>query len=303
ARAIRTHRIPYRVASTVVRAMTPEVLRALVEVMSPQEAINNLGALKQRGALADEATKAAVEAKLEAAKSDWRVSAYKAQVAAEAAGVSGALAAKLDQVTEARVKARGRITRPTALLIDKSASMHEALEVGRQIGAMASAVCEGGLFAYAFDSRAVPLSVSGTSLADWEAALAGVYASGATSCGAALDALREHRQRVEQLVVVTDGHENRDPRFGPAFTAYTEALAVRPDVFLVKVGQASDALERACTALGVAPSVFAFQGDYYALTNLVPLLTQPSMLDLLMQIMEYPLPKRRTNPERQQRAL
>ncbi|MCC6421597.1 MAG: hypothetical protein IT429_25540, partial [Gemmataceae bacterium] len=41
ARAIRTHRIPYRVASTVVRAMTPEVLRALVEVMSPQEAINN----------------------------------------------------------------------------------------------------------------------------------------------------------------------------------------------------------------------------------------------------------------------
>src|SRR6266540_5487584 len=52
ARAITEQRIPYRVAATVVREMTPEVLRALVGVMSPQEVINNLGALKQRGAFA-----------------------------------------------------------------------------------------------------------------------------------------------------------------------------------------------------------------------------------------------------------
>ena len=32
--------------------------------------------------------------------------------------------------------------------------------------------------------------------------------------------------------------------------------------------------------------------DYYSLPNLVPLLARPSRLDLLMEIMEYPLPKR-----------
>jgi hypothetical protein len=293
ARAILAHRIPYRVAATVVRALTPEVLRALVEMMSPQEVINSLGALKGRGALDDDGVKAAVEAKLEAARGDRRVSAYKAQVAAQAVKASGALAAQLDEVTEARVKARGRITRPTALLIDKSASMHEALEVGRQIGAMVSAVCDGGLFAYAFDGRAVPLEVRGSGLAAWEEALAGVHAGGATSCGAGLEALRQSRQRVEQVVLVTDGHENREPRFKDALAAYCREVAARPAVVLVKVGQAGDALEKACVELGVAPSVFAFRGDYYALTNLIPLLTQPSMLELLMEILEHPLPRRR----------
>src|SRR5262249_13004083 len=40
ARAIVEHRIPYRVAATVVTQMTPTVLAALVDRMSPQEVIN-----------------------------------------------------------------------------------------------------------------------------------------------------------------------------------------------------------------------------------------------------------------------
>jgi hypothetical protein len=68
---------------------------------------------------------------------------------------------------------------------------------------------------------------------------------------------------------------------------------VQPDVIFVKVGSASNALETACTELGVAPRAFDFKGDYYALTNLIPLLTRPSMLELLMEILEYPLPQRK----------
>jgi hypothetical protein len=294
ARAIVAHRIPYRVAATVVKTITPEVLGALVSSMTPQEVINNLGSLKERGAFEDAAVKEQIEAKLEAAKKDSRVSAYKAQVAAQAASVSGELAEKLDEVTEARVKERGRITRPTALLIDRSASMHEALEVGRQLGAMISSICEGGLFAYTFDSQAQRLEVAGTTLAAWEEALAGVYAGGATAGGAGLEALRQQKQRVEQIILVTDGYENREPRFQSAYAAYARELATQPDVVLVKVGRAGNDLEQACAALKVAPSAFEFRGDYYALTNLVPLLSRPSMLELLMQIMEHPLPRRRS---------
>jgi hypothetical protein len=39
---------------------------------------------------------------------------------------------------------------------------------------------------------------------------------------------------------------------------------------------------------------FQFEGDYYALPNLVPLLTRPSKLELLMEIMEYPVPTRKS---------
>ena len=39
---------------------------------------------------------------------------------------------------------------------------------------------------------------------------------------------------------------------------------------------------------------FQFSGDYYSLPNLVPLLARPSKLELLQEILEYPLPARRT---------
>ena len=40
--------------------------------------------------------------------------------------------------------------------------------------------------------------------------------------------------------------------------------------------------------------VFQFTGDYYALPNLVPLLSKPSKLELLMEILDYPLPRRKS---------
>ena len=105
--------------------------------------------------------------------------------------------------------------------------------------------------------------------------------------------MRKQKQRVEQIIMVTDEGENHAPLFKDAYTAYSQELATRPDVIFVKVGQASKTLEIACAQMGISPSAFEFKGDYYALTNLIPLLTRPSMLDLLMEIMVYPLPKRK----------
>jgi len=297
ARAIVERKIPYRVAASLIKTMSPTVLAALIDVMTPQEVINNVGSLKRRGALDNPDLKAMVEAKLEAAKGDRRVSAYKAKVAVEAAEVTGELAEKLDAVTEERVKAKGRIKRPTGLLIDKSGSMTQAIEVGRQLGAMISTICEAELFAYAFDTLAYPIESQGTTLADWEKALVGISAGGGTSCGVALEVMRKKGQRAEQMILVTDEGENTAPLFRDAYKAYGEQLGVRPDVILVKIGHASNTLERACVELGVAPSTFEFKGDYYALPNLIPLLSRPSLLDLLLEILEYPLPSRGARAE------
>jgi hypothetical protein len=293
ARAIIDHRIPYRVAATVVQQLTPTVLLALIEVMSPQELINSIGALSRRGALDNPDLKALIDQKLEEAKKSERVSAYKAQVAGQAAGATGALAAALDAVTDARVKAKGKITRPTALLLDKSGSMNVALEVGRQLGAMISTICEADLFAYAFDNIAYPIAPRGPALADWEKAMAGIHAGGSTSCGVALDWMRRKGQRAEQLVLVTDEGENAPPRFRDAYEAYAAEFKLRPAVILVRIGQASRLLEDACKDLGVPINVLEFRGDYYALPNVIPLLTFPSQMELLMEILNYPLPARK----------
>lgn len=293
ARVIVENKIPYRVAASIIKQITPTVLVALIERMTPQELINNIGSLKRHGAFNNPDVKKLIDEKLEEAKTTRQVSAYKAKVAAKAAGASGELEKKLEEVTEQQVKATGTITRSTALLFDKSGSMDVAIEVGKQLGAMVSAICEADLFTYAFDTVAYPIQSQGTSLADWEKALLGIRASGGTSCGVAIEMMRRQKQRVEQIVMITDEGENTAPLFKNAYQAYANEFNVRPDVIFIKVGRSADILERACAQLGIAPNAFEFRGDYYALPNVIPLLTRPSMIDLVMDILSYPLPKRK----------
>ncbi|MBV7327323.1 hypothetical protein KFU94_03515 [Chloroflexi bacterium TSY] len=293
AQAIVEHKIPYRVASSVLKQMTPMVLVALLNSMTPQEAINNLGSLKRHGAFDNADVKQLIEGKLKAAQSAKRVSAFKAKEAAKAANVSADIVEQLDQVTDRQVKAKGTIVRPTALLIDKSSSMTQAIELGKRIGSMIAGVCEADLFVYAFDSIGYPIQVKSSSLTDWERALAGIYAGGMTSCGVALEMMRRQQQVVEQLIMITDEGDNTSPRFVEAFQRYCADLSAEPHVVFVKTENAMSNLEEECQQARIAHDAYQFTGDYYALPNLLPLLTRPSKLDLVLEIMMWPLPKRK----------
>jgi len=293
ARTIVAHAIPYRVAATVIKQMTPTVLLALIDRMSPQELINNLGALKRRGAFANPDLKAMIDLKLEEAKTGTRVSAFKAEEAVKAAGLGGDVRRALEQVADAQVKAKGRIDRPTALLIDKSSSMNQAIELGKRIGALVSAVSTQALYVYAFDTVAYPITAAGPDLTAWEKALQGISAGGSTSCGAPIEALRRKRQYVEQIIMITDEEENTAPLFVETLKKYREDVKADPNVCFVRTPGARTQLADQCRAAGIMADAFQFSGDYYALPNLVPLLSRPSKLDLLMEILEYPLPARR----------
>ena len=292
ARAIVEHAIPYRVAATVIKQMTPTVLFALIERMSPQELINNLGALKRRGAFDNADLKSAIEAKLTEAKTAARVSAFKAEEAGKVAGLSDDVRRSLEEVADAQVKAKGRIERPTALLIDKSGSMSLAIELGKRIGALISSVSAQALYVYAFDTLAYPIAAAGADLAAWEKALKGITAGGGTSCGVALDLMKRKKLYVEQIIVVTDEQENTAPSFVETLKKYREEVKADPNVCFVRTPGAGTQLEDECRAAGIMADAFQFTGDYYALPNLVPLLSRPSKLDLLVEILDYPLPVR-----------
>jgi hypothetical protein len=293
ARALVEHQIPYRVAATVIQKMTSDVLAALIDCMSAQELINNLVSLKRRGALEIPDLKARIERKLDEAKTATRVSAFKAEEALKAADLSDDVRRQLEEVADQQVKAKGRIGRPTALLIDKSGSMSVAIELGKRIGAMISAVCVKQLYVYAFDTMAYPVQQAGNDLAEWEQALKGITAGGGTSCGVALEYMRRKSQYVEQIVMVTDEGENTAPLFVDALKKYREEVQADPNVCFVRTPGATDHLERQCAQAGIMADAFQFTGDYYALPNLVPLLSRPSKLELLIEIMEYPLPRRK----------
>lgn len=69
------HDVPYTTAVGAVDRVTPPVLVALIDAMSPQEVINNLDQLERRGAFDHPEVRELVEQKLDAARTDDRVSA------------------------------------------------------------------------------------------------------------------------------------------------------------------------------------------------------------------------------------
>lgn len=296
AKLIIDNKIPYRIASTVIKTITPTVLIALINAMSSQELINNVSSLQQRGAFDNPEVKKLIESKLEKAKKAKRVSAYKAKEAAKIAKVTKDVKEKLEKVTEAQIKSKIKITRPTVLLIDKSGSMQITIETGKRIAAMLSAVCTSNLWVYAFDTVAYNIPYPPTAeptLTDWENSFRGIHATGSTSIGSGIKKLGRDSHSAEQIIVVTDGGENCPPFFVNALEQYQKDFKVVPNVCFVKIeGQNSEHVEQACQSKGIMVDSFRFSGDYYSLPNLLPLVSKPSRLELLDEIMNWPLPVR-----------
>ncbi len=287
------YHIPYTIAVGAVKQVTPTVLVALINSMTPQEVINNLKSLKAKGAMDNPEVKALIDEKLEKAQSDKRVSALKSRVAADVTQLDAQTTARLEKIMDEQVKKKGKITKPTGLLVDKSSSMDSAIEVGKQIAALISGVTEGNLFVYAFDTIPYAVKANGGNLSDWDSAFQHIMSGGATSIGCALEAMRLKKQVVEQFILVTDEQENTAPYFDNALAAYCKTFSVQPSVIIVKLGYCSNWIEKKLKAKQIQVDTLEFKGDYYSLPNLIPLLSRPSRLELLMEIMETSLPVRK----------
>lgn len=285
-------KIPYAIAIGAIKQLTPVILVALINSMTPQEVINNLKSLKDRGAMDHPEVKKLIDSKLDLASKSGRVAAFKAQVAADTADFDADTVAKLEKVTNEQVKRRGTIARPTALLVDKSGSMDNAIAIGKQLAALISGITEAELFVYAFDTIPYAITAQGKELTDWERAFQHIRAGGSTSIGCALEVMRQKKQVVDQIILVTDEGENARPYFSEVYKNYCRELGVMPNVVIVRVGSYYDWIETQLKEQQAPVDTFTFAGDYYSLPNVVPLLTRPSRLDLLMEIMEIPLPIR-----------
>src|SRR5579884_715272 len=301
ARIILDNRIPYTTAVGAIRHMTPALLVALINAMSPQEVINNMASLQRRGAMDNAEVRALIEAKLEQAKGDKRVSTMKAKKAAEVAQLDAETGRKLTDVTDQRVADKVEIQRPTALFVDKSGSMTQAIEVAKQLAALISAVTTADFYVYAFDTAAFEIKASvpagkRPALSDWEQAFKFVKADGGTSIGAPLAKMLKDRVYAEQIVLVTDEGENTAPFFRNAWKEYMQEMHVAPTVFIVKVGNVYTPFEKALQENGIEVTAYEFKGDGYSLPNVLNLLVAPSKAELVSLIMGYELPKRPAQP-------
>jgi hypothetical protein len=291
ARLIVEHRIPYTTAVGAIKSMTPSILVALIDVMSPQEVINHLASLKKRGAFDHPQVKQLIEAKLRKAEGDKRVSTLKATRAIARVALDEETEAVLTDVTDRRVAQMTRITHPTALFVDKSSSMQQAIEVAKEVAALVSAVCD-HFRVLTFDSECFEVTARGTERSAWEQAFRMVRANGYTSIGAPLAKLARERYYVEKVVIITDMGDNTNPLFHEAYAQYEQAMGIGPQVIIVAVGGSNPRFLNHLNEHGIPHTIWTFAGDYYSLPNLLPLLATPGRAELVEQVMAVALPTR-----------
>ena len=71
-----------------------------------------------------------------------------------------------------------------------------------------------------------------------------------------------------------------------------EEMQIQPSVLFVKLGSFSNHLEDVCKKLKIEYDSYEFKGDYYALPSIIPFISKGSKLELIEEIMQYPLPSR-----------
>lgn len=296
AEIILRYKIPYRIASSVIKDMTPTVLFALIDVMTSQELLNNLGSLNKRGVMKHPDLKKVIEEKLEKAKDDKKVASLKNLKVVESANLSEDLNAKVMNIADNQVKSKGRITKPTAIFVDKSFSMSEGIEVGKQMAALISSVMDAPLYCYAFDVMPYEINSKGKSLDQWTKAFSGIKARGGTNPSVPFVLMQSKKIKVEQIILITDEGENVAGWYLKGLSKYEQFTNQSVNTFILRCGNKRYRHEVITNSLkknDKEVDTYDFDGDYYSLPGLITYLTRPSKLELLMEIMSYPIPKRK----------
>lgn len=303
AKIISEAKIPYPVAATVVTNMTPSVLVALIEVMSPQELLANLGSLQKRGAMDNADIKALIESKIKSVqKGKGRIDALKgASAAAAVEGLDEDIRKAAVEVTDHQLKRHGAIRAKTAIFIDKSGSMSNAIELGKQVAAAVAQSCVDGNMpvVYLFDAQPVPI-VWSTSDGDitkksaWDKKLQMFRAAGGTAPGMAVKALITKKTLIEQIVVITDEGENSDAySFARSLKDYEKEFGVLPSVVIVRLGTSCDIMEKSSKKEGIQTDVFPVGDiDKVSMPNLIQLLSRKSLFEIVQEILALPLPSK-----------
>lgn len=303
-------KLPLPLAINLVKSFTPSVWVALITVATPQELLQHLGMMQKKGVFDNTDLKALVESKLSEVQSKKvKVDALKAQHAVAAVkGLDEDIVSSAKQVTDSQLKFHGKITAKTALLIDKSASMEKAIDMGKEIGATIAQSCEKGNepICYLFDASPVPViwnAADGDTnkKSSWDKKLKMVRANGGTNPAGVIRAMISQNTRVEQIVLVTDEGENTVGMFASQLKDYERHFGTMPNIVIVRVGDStvsypygvSDVMEKSCRAAGIEVEVLdCTKSDSVSIPNLLQMLSRKSIFDLVLEIRQLPLPSR-----------
>lgn len=296
AKLVIKHKIPYVVATSVLPKISPVVGIALVGAMSPTEALNSRAWVERSGLLNIPEVKDVYVAKV----AEAQASVASAEHRVSTKGVDREVEAAVTKAKEEAVKKEQRIERDTLILVDRSSSMEPAIEIAQQFGSRLAPICDGDLMVVAFNDYAQVVEVEDPSYAGWQTAFRGIRTDGWTSMEAGLNLALNQGFGPEQIVVITDGGENRG-----SFVRGLKKLEDNPPHIVVLwtapsgqwQGRISDTFTSSVERAGYRVDKFEINPtnpDYYLYDQVAALLGGPPALSLVERILQTKLPRRKS---------
>lgn len=291
ASVIVTKKIPFLIAMGALgaKAKEPDLVLALLDRMSSSELITNMKMLEKLGVKTNPAIRGAFEKAMEKAATSKK-NTLKTTQAVDAVEDEG-LKEKLRAVQKKQIAAAGGPEGDWAVLIDKSGSMAQAIETGRNIAAQLAQFVKGKVYMVFFDTSPMTVEVTNLSLDQIQKATKHIPASGGTSIGCALNRLLHEKIMVDGIAIVSDGGEHNAPLFADVYPKYTKLTDKDVPVYFYQLSGDPDYFSTSMNAAKIEMQTFDLRGsavDYYSLPNLVKSMSG-NPYNLLDEIMATPL--------------
>jgi hypothetical protein len=282
ARLVMEHKIPFRVAQGLLDKFDSATAIALIEVMTPTEALNSQAMVERSGILAMEEVKSAFVKKV--ASADKSAASARSRKSAQTGNVELQEATK--QAQEKAIAKQEKI-HELALLVDHSGSLSQAIEVAREfaIRVTAQLASDAPRMIVGFNEYASEIRPRSWDLKGVEQAFDPLRSGGGTSMEAAVKYLVNHDFKPYQITFVTDGQE-----MSGNVGLYLKNNLPEVVVNVIGVGRYDDRFHQRLIGFGLKVNTVKWTGDYYAFDQVISFLGGPKPLSLMEKILEYDLP-------------
>lgn len=283
---IAEQRIPYRIAVSIAPKTHPIVAMALIEVMTPTEAANSRAWIEKSGLLKNDEVKKVYLQKVGRASNVASI-AHRAS----SQGADEEVQAVMEMAQEKAVKSGDRIKSDLLLLIDRSGSLSQSIDVAVEFGARIAPVCDGQLRVVVFNDYASIVTVTDpTSLKGWKNAFKGITANGGTSIAKGFMKGIEGGFHPQAICIISDGAEHIGS-FTDVLDEYCNLSGMTPIVQMIRVAGEPDTVSRSIEEKRRwTYEKFEFTGDYNLFDQATAFLGGPTPKSIVERIMDTEIP-------------
>jgi hypothetical protein len=200
------------------------VVQAGMDQMSDTELVTRAASLERKGLSRDAGLKDTFRKKVAKAVGSKKAT-LKTSVAADEVEDEG-LKTMLRELQERQIQAQkdsGRgIDGDWLVIVDRSSSQEQSLELGAHVGAAIAKFVTGRVWLVFCATDVHPVEVTGKTLEEIKHATRFIIASGATSYGVGLAWAIDKKLSLDGVAIIGDGGENTAPMFASAHNAYAE---------------------------------------------------------------------------------